>query len=119
MSNAPPLNSAPLDVLVNNAGSLIERLRLLELTEERWDDVFDLNLKSAFLCTQAVAAAMIERKTGTIINVSRRSRAGTAAAPARDPLRGAKAGMIAMTKGFAKELAPSGVRLNAVAPRHD
>lgn len=105
----------PVDILVNNAGSLIERLRLLELTEERWDDVFDLNLKSAFLCTQAVAAAMIERKTGTIINVA--SVAGrNGGGPGATHYAAAKAGMIAMTKGFAKELAPSGVRLNAVAP---
>ena len=105
----------PVDILVNNAGSLIERLRLLELTEERWDDVFDLNLKSAFLCTQAVAAAMVERKTGTIINVA--SVAGrNGGGPGATHYAAAKAGMIAMTKGFAKELAPSGVRLNAVAP---
>src|SRR5258707_4249826 len=60
----------PVDILVNNAGSLIERLRILDLTEERWDEVIDLNLKSAFLCSKAVAASMMERKTGAIINVS-------------------------------------------------
>src|SRR5262245_7941706 len=45
----------PIDILVNNAGSLIERLRILDLSEERWDEVIDLNLKSAFLCSKAVA----------------------------------------------------------------
>jgi 3-oxoacyl-[acyl-carrier protein] reductase len=60
----------PIDILVNNAGSLIERLKILELTEERWDEVIDLNLKSAFLCCKAVAGSMMERKTGTLINVS-------------------------------------------------
>jgi len=60
----------PIDILVNNAGSLVERLKILELTEERWDEVIDLNLKSAFLCSKAVAASMMERKTGAIINVS-------------------------------------------------
>ena len=60
----------PIDILVNNAGSLIERLKILELTEERWDEVIDLNLKSAFLCSKAVAASMMERKAGAIINVS-------------------------------------------------
>src|SRR5262245_58059735 len=54
----------PIDVLVNNAGSLIERLRILELSEPRWDEVVDLNLKSAFLCAKAVAPSMIERKQG-------------------------------------------------------
>src|SRR5947207_8484217 len=56
----------PVDILVNNAGSLIERLRICELTEERWDQVVDLNLKSAFLCSKAVAPSMIERQTGAI-----------------------------------------------------
>src|SRR5205823_13536307 len=60
----------PIDILVNNAGSLIERLRILELTEARWDEVIDLNLKSAYLCCRAVAASMMERKTGAIVNVS-------------------------------------------------
>ena len=60
----------PIDILVNNAGSLVERLKILELTEERWDEVIDLNLKSAFLCSKAVAGSMIERKSGAIINVS-------------------------------------------------
>ena len=58
----------PIDILVNNAGSLVERLKILELTEERWDEVIDLNLKSAFLCCKAVAGSMMERKTGAIIN---------------------------------------------------
>jgi 3-oxoacyl-[acyl-carrier protein] reductase len=60
----------PIDILVNHAGSLVERLKILELTEERWDEVIDLNLKSAFLCSRAVAGSMMQRKTGTIINVS-------------------------------------------------
>src|SRR5262249_41644211 len=60
----------PIDVVVNNDGSLLDRLKILELTEQRWDDVMNLNLKSAFLCSQAVAASMMERKTGAIINVS-------------------------------------------------
>jgi 3-oxoacyl-[acyl-carrier protein] reductase len=105
----------PIDILVNNAGSLVERLRLLELSEERWDDVIDLNLKSAFLCAQAVAGSMIERKSGVIINVS--SIAGrNGGALGAIPYATAKGGMIAMNKGMAKELAPHGVRVNGVAP---
>jgi 3-oxoacyl-[acyl-carrier protein] reductase len=105
----------PVDILVNNAGSLVERLRLLELTEEKWDAVIDLNLKSAFLCAQAVAASMIERKTGTIINVT--SIAGrNGGALGSIHYSTAKGGMITMTKGLAKELAPYGVRVNAVSP---
>ncbi len=105
----------PLDVLVNNAGSLVERLKILELTEERWDEVIDLNLKSAFLCSQAVAASMMERKTGAIINVS--SIAGrNGGALGSIHYSTAKGGLITLTKGFAKELAPYGVRVNAVSP---
>jgi 3-oxoacyl-[acyl-carrier protein] reductase len=59
----------PIDILVNNAGSLIERVKLLDITEERWVEVMDLNLKSAMLCSQAIAPFMIERKTGANINV--------------------------------------------------
>src|SRR5580693_1833280 len=59
----------PIDILVNNAGSLVKRLPIREVTEEMWDDVMDLNLKSAVLCSQAVAPSMIERKKGAIVNV--------------------------------------------------
>ncbi|MDX2034491.1 MAG: 3-oxoacyl-ACP reductase family protein [Blastocatellia bacterium] len=105
----------PIDILVNNAGSLIERLRFLELTEERWDEVIDLNLKSAFLCAQAVAAAMMERRTGAIINVT--SIAGrNGGALGSIHYSTAKGAMITFTKGLAKELAPFGIRVNAVSP---
>ena len=105
----------PVDILVNNAGSLVERLRLLELTEEKWDAVIDLNLKSAFLCSQAVAASMIERRTGAIINVT--SIAGrNGGALGSIHYSTAKGGMITLTKGLAKELALHGVRVNGVSP---
>ncbi len=104
-----------VDILVNNAGSLVERLKLLELTEEKWDAVVDLNLKSAFLCAQAAAPSMMERRTGVIINVS--SIAGrNGGALGSIHYSTAKGGLIAMTKGLAKELAPHGVRVNAVSP---
>jgi 3-oxoacyl-[acyl-carrier protein] reductase len=105
----------PIDILVNNAGSLVERLKLLELTEERWDYVMDLNLKSAFLCAQAVAPSMMERKEGAIINVS--SIAGrNGGALGSIHYSTAKGGLITFTKGLAKELAGYGVRVNAVSP---
>jgi 3-oxoacyl-[acyl-carrier protein] reductase len=105
----------PVDILVNNAGSLVERLRILELTEARWDEVIDLNLKSAFLCCRAVAASMIERKAGAIINVS--SIAGrNGGALGSIHYSTAKGGLITFTKGLAKELAAFGVRVNAVSP---
>ena len=105
----------PIDILVNNAVSLIERLKILELTEERWDEVIDLNLKSAFLCSKAVAGSMMERKTGAIVNVS--SIAGrTGGALGSIHYSTAKGGLITFTKGLAKELAPFGIRVNAVSP---
>ena len=105
----------PVDILVNNAGSLVERLKILELTEERWDEVIDLNLKSAFLCAKAVAGSMMQRQTGTIINVS--SIAGrNGGALGSIHYSTAKGGLITFTKGLAKELAPYGVRVNAVSP---
>jgi NAD(P)-dependent dehydrogenase (short-subunit alcohol dehydrogenase family) len=105
----------PVDILVNNAGSLIERLRILELSEDRWDQVIDLNLKSAFLCCKAVAPSMIERRTGAIINLS--SIAGrNGGALGSIHYSTAKGGVITFTKGLAKELAPFGIRVNAVSP---
>ena len=105
----------PIDILVNNAGSLIERLRILDLTEERWDEVIDLNLKSAFLCCRAVAASMMERKSGAIINVS--SIAGrNGGALGSIHYSTAKGGVITFTKGLAKELGAFGIRVNAVSP---
>ncbi|HEY8204240.1 MAG TPA: 3-oxoacyl-ACP reductase family protein [Pyrinomonadaceae bacterium] len=105
----------PIDILVNNAGSLVERLKILELTEERWDEVMNLNLKSAFLCSKAVAGSMMERRTGAIVNVS--SIAGrNGGALGSIHYSTAKGGLITFTKGLAKELAAYNVRVNAVSP---
>jgi len=105
----------PIDILVNNAGSLIERQTILEMTDERWDEVMNLNLKSVMLCSQAVAASMIERKTGAIINVV--SIAGrTGGGPGAGAYSAAKGGLITFTKSLAKELAPHGIRVNAISP---
>jgi NAD(P)-dependent dehydrogenase (short-subunit alcohol dehydrogenase family) len=105
----------PIDILVNNAGSLIERLRTLDLTEERWDQVMDLNAKSAFYCAQAVIPKMLEKGTGAIINVtSIAARNGGALGSIH--YSSAKAAMLTMTKGLAKEFASQGIRVNAVSP---
>jgi 3-oxoacyl-[acyl-carrier protein] reductase len=97
-----------IDILVNNAGSLLERLPILTLTEERWDAVMNLNLKSAVLCSQAVAASMVDRRSGSIVNIG--SIAG------RNGGAVAKAGLMTFTKSLAKELAPHGIRVNCVSP---
>jgi 3-oxoacyl-[acyl-carrier protein] reductase len=105
----------PVDILINNAGSLIERQSINQMTEDRWDEVMNLNLKSAMLCSRAVAPSMIEHKSGAIINVA--SIAGrTGGGPGAGAYSVAKAGLITLTKSLAKELAPHGIRVNAVSP---
>jgi 3-oxoacyl-[acyl-carrier protein] reductase len=105
----------PVDILVNNAGSLVKRIPIREVTEEAWDDIMNLNLKSAVLCSQAVVPSMVERRTGAIVNiVSIAGRNG--GGPGAGPYASAKGGLIAFTKSLAKEMAPHGVRVNAVSP---
>ncbi|HEX8195217.1 MAG TPA: glucose 1-dehydrogenase [Pyrinomonadaceae bacterium] len=104
-----------VDVLINNAGSLVERLRTADLTEERWDEVFALNTKSAFFAAKAVIPAMLEKGAGVIVNVS--SIAGrNGGALGSIHYSAAKGAVITMTKGLAKEFAASGIRVNAVSP---
>jgi len=102
-----------VDVLVNNAGSLVKRAKLAESTPELFDCVMALNVKSAWFIAQAVAPHMIERKSGIIVNVSSiaaRTGGGIGAAI----YAAAKAAVSTITKGLAKELAPHGIRVNAV-----
>lgn len=104
-----------IDILVNNAGSLVERLRTAELTEERWDEVFALNTKSAFFAAQAAIPAMLEKGGGVIVNVT--SIAGrNGGALGSIHYSAAKGAMLTMTKGLAKEFASQGIRVNAVSP---
>ncbi len=105
----------PIDILVNNAGSLVERKKNLEMTTDLWDDVINLNLTSAMLCLKAVAPSMVKRKSGTIINVVSIA-AHHGGGPGAGAYAAAKAGLIALTKSQAKELAPQGVRVNAISP---
>ena len=106
---------APVDVLVNNAGSLVARLGIREITEARLDEIMALNLKSAVLASQAVAAPMIAGRSGAIVNVV--SIAGhNGGGPGAGAYAAAKAALTAYTKSLAKELAPHGVRVNAIAP---
>jgi 3-oxoacyl-[acyl-carrier protein] reductase len=105
----------PIDILVNNAGSLLRRMTIAELDEAMWNEIFNLNLTSAALCVQAVASSMIERQKGAIINVV--SIAGrNGGGPGAGPYAAAKGGLITYTKSLAKELAPHGVRVNAISP---
>lgn len=105
----------PIDILVNNAGDLIGRCSLLEFSEELWDRVMNLNFKSVLFCSQTVMQEMMDRRSGAIINVG--SIAGHhGGGPGAGVYAAAKAGVMCLTKGLAKELAPYGIRVNAVAP---
>ncbi|MDG0871090.1 SDR family oxidoreductase [Paenibacillus thiaminolyticus] len=101
------------DILVNNAGIAYYGL-FTDVTEEEWDDCMNINLKGMFLCTQRFAPHMISQKYGRIINVS--SVWGITGASCEVMYSTAKGGVNAFTKSLAKELAPSGVTVNAVAP---
>ena len=104
-----------VDILINNAGSLVERLRTLEMTEERWNEVINLNATSAFFAAKAVIPKMLEKGSGVIVNVT--SIAGrNGGALGSIHYSSAKAAILTMTKGLAKEFATQGIRINAVSP---
>ncbi|HZN12489.1 MAG TPA: glucose 1-dehydrogenase, partial [Blastocatellia bacterium] len=103
-----------VDVLVNNAGIAGRAAPLAEQTDEDWELMMAVDLKSVFLCSQAVLPHMLARGTGSIVNVA--SIAGKEGNPNMVPYSAAKAGVIGLTKALAKEVAPGGVRVNAVAP---
>jgi len=103
-----------LDILVNCAG-IYPSFPILELTEQQWDQITDVNLKGSFLFSQACARTMTKAGTeGAIVNIS--SRAGLRARPGVVAYSAAKAGIVALTQGLAMELAEHRIRVNAVAP---
>lgn len=107
--------SKTIDMLVNNAGSLIARTKVLDFTPELWEQVMMLNLTSAFFVSQAVLKGMVERKRGVIVNVSSVAArfGGGVGALAYATAKGA---ISTMTKGLTKEFAPLNIRVNAVSP---
>jgi len=102
-----------IDVLVNNAGITKDSL-LARMSEGDWDAVIDVNLKGTFLCTKAVARTMMKQRSGSIVNLA--SVIGLMGNAGQCNYAASKAGVIALTKSVAKELAPRNVRCNAVAP---
>jgi 3-oxoacyl-[acyl-carrier protein] reductase len=103
----------PVDVLVNNAGVAIRR-GIDDLTEADFDRTIAVNLKSVFLCTQAVLPGMRERGWGRIVNISSGAARGAGAVGAH--YNASKAGMEGLTRGYAARLARAGITVNAVAP---
>ena len=103
----------PIDILVNNAGIAIVR-GVDELSESDFDLTIAVNLKSVFLCTQAVVPAMRARKWGRIVNISSGAARGAGAIGAH--YNASKAGMEGLTRGYAARLVKDGITVNAVAP---
>src|SRR6266851_6327909 len=103
----------PIDILVNNAGIAIVR-GIDELTEGEFDLTIAVNLKSAFLCTQAVLPAMRAQKWGRIVNISSGAARGAGAIGVH--YNASKAGMEGLTRGYAARLVKEGITVNAVAP---
>lgn len=102
-----------LDVLVNNAG-ISQTGLFTDCTSQQWDRVFDVNVKGAFLCCQQAVPLFLREHRGKIINVS--SIWGIAGASCEAVYSASKAALIGLTKSLAKELGPSGIQVNCVAP---
>jgi 3-oxoacyl-[acyl-carrier protein] reductase len=102
-----------IDILVNNAGRLVIK-PLIEQSEEEWDRVVNVNLKGVFLCCRYVLPEMIKRKAGAIVNIA--SIAAFHTTVPHVPYAASKAGVVALTRDLAHEVAPLGIRVNAIAP---
>lgn len=102
-----------IDILVNNAGITRDGL-MLRMSEQQWDMVINVNLKSAFNFIHAVAPVMVKQRGGSIINMS--SVVGVSGNAGQCNYSASKAGMIGLAKSIAKELGPRGIRANAIAP---
>jgi len=102
-----------IDVLINNAGIAQQKL-FTDITPADWERMFDVNVKGAFHCCQAVLPGMLHKKTGRILNVS--SIWGLTGASCEVHYSAAKAALIGMSKALAKELGPSYITVNCVAP---
>ena len=102
-----------VDILVNNAGITKDTL-LMRMTEEQWDAVININLKSVFNLTKAVQPIMLKQKSGSIVNIS--SVVGVSGNAGQANYSASKAGIIGFTKSVAKELGSRNIRCNAIAP---
>ena len=104
-----------LDVLVNNAGSLVERRSLAEMTEDLWDRVMNVNLKSVYLCSRAVLPVMKRGGAGRIVNITSVA-ARNGGGPGSVAYATAKGGVSTLTRAMAKELVSENILVNGVAP---
>ena len=104
-----------LDILVNNAG-VLKTGSIIDATIEDWDEVCRVNLSGLFYCSKAVIPVMIKQRSGKIINVSSVSAFKGGGVFGNVLYAATKAGVVALTKGFARELGPHGINVNAIAP---
>ena len=104
-----------IDILVNNAG-ILKTGSIVESTIEDWDEVCRVNLSSVYYCSKAVLPVMLSKRYGKIINIASMSAAKAGGIFGNVLYGTTKAGVIAFTKGFARELAPHNINVNAVAP---
>lgn len=106
-------HAGSIDILVNNAGITRDGLMMRMKTKD-WDDVININLKSAFLMSREISRSMMKKRTGSIINMS--SVVGVQGNPGQTNYCASKAGMLGLTKALAKEIGSRSVRVNAIAP---
>ena len=104
-----------VDILVNNAGDMLERRSLAEISEELYRQVFDINVLTTILCSQAAAGLMKKQRIGAIVNMASLA-AHTGGGPGAFLYGATKAAIVTITKGMGKELAPHGIRVNCVSP---
>jgi len=106
-----------VDILVNGAGGFHRFAPITDISEEEWDRVIDLNLKTAFLCTKAVAGIMMEKKKGRIISIASGAGVGpNPYAPSYLPYGAGKAGLIGFTKLLARDIGVYGITANTISP---
>lgn len=106
-------NAGQLDILVNNAG-ILEQKPFLDISEDEWDTMLEVNLRAPFFLTQAFARHFMERGEGRVINIS--SIGGQFGGPKAPHYAASKGAMLTMTKSLSRLLSPSGVTVNAIAP---
>ena len=103
-----------VEILVNNAGIALPQQLLTDCSDAELDAVLDVNIKGALLCARAAIPTMVSKKRGSIVNIS--SYFGVIGGSCEVPYSASKAALVGMTRALAKELAPSGIRVNCVAP---
>lgn len=107
-------NFGGIDVLINNAGVALPQKLIIDVTEEEWDRIFNINVKGMFNVTKEALPFMINKKSGSIVNIS--SMWGVTGGSCEVAYSASKAAIIGFSKALAKEVGPSGIRVNVIAP---